>query len=306
MASMTRGRMDNISPSEGLSPFTLDMGNQVSFRLYRDTRPHCLEIAPLQKGLVLVLDGRELIEEGAGFGLPVVKYEDKTYFSSTAQTSFREEAKPPILTKSFCLDTVSRKRFRGTSYINDDVYRLFHRLFEKAYWSRMEMAPAFNAIMELRKTLKIDTDFVRVPSRGNVKVTYACFPDFLKVRVDFSELRKDRCEEILVLNEQGSTFFARYFDTDGLILFDRSMGAWQNVKAERASLSDKGETMSFTLQNMKSARLFRGWERTKGRFSWAGLSYSLSKSVSSFSYDIRFKIKAANVKAAKKSILSVS
>ena len=294
MASVTRDRMNRIDLSESLSPFTLKMGNRVSFRLYRDTRPHCLEIAPLQKGLVLVLDDKELIEEGAGFGLPVVKYEDKTYFSSTAQTSFHEETKPPILTKSFCLDTISRKRLGEASYVNDNFYGFFHKLFEKAYLARREMAPAFNVLMELRKTLKIDTDFVRVPSRGKVKVTYTCFPDLLKVRVDFSELHKDHCQEILVLNEQGSTFFTKYFDTDGLILINRSMGAWQNVKAKRASLSDTRDTMSFTLQNIRSARLFRGWERTKGRFSWAGLGYSLPRSVSSFNYDIQLKTKAAN------------
>jgi hypothetical protein len=284
--------MKKIDVSENLSHFTLNVGNRVSLRLYGDTRPHCLEIAPLQKGLVLVLDGRELIEEGAGFGLPVVKYEDKTYFSGTAETCFQDDADPPLLTKTFCLDTISRKRLGKTSYVNDNLYSLIHGIFNKAYLARQELAPALNAIMELRKSLKIDTDFVRVPPRGKVKVTYACFPDLLEVRVDFPELRKDRCQEILVLNEQGATFFSKYFDTNGLLLSDRSIGAWQNVKAEKASLSDRKETLSFTLKNKKSAKSFRGWERTKGRFSWAGLGYSLPKSVLSFNYGIQLKIKA--------------
>jgi len=270
------------------------MDDRVSFRLYEDTMPHCLEIAALQKGLVLVLDGKELIEEGVGFGLPVVKYEDKTYFSSAAQTRLHTDSDPPTLVKTFLFDTISRKRLGKDSYINDHFYAFFHGLFEKAYLVRNEMAPAFNLIMELRKALKVHTDFVRAPFRGKVKVAYTCFPNLLRVRVDFSELHKEGCQEILVLNEQGSTFSTKYSDSDGLLTFGGRIGPWQKVTAERASLSDSRDTLSFTLENVRSAGLFRGYERTRGRFSWAGLGYSLPKTICSFDYGISLKVKAAN------------
>jgi len=271
----------------------LNANDRISFRLYRDTRPHCLETAPLQKGLVLVLDGRELIEEGVGFGLPVVKYDDKTYFSSAAQTWLQADSDPPTLVKTFSFDTISRKRFGKDSYVNDRFYASVHRFFEKAYLTRNEMAPAFNAIMELRKAMKIETDFVRVPSRGKVKVKYTCFPDLLRVQVDFSELHKEGCREILVMNEQGSNFFTKYTDSNGLLLIGRRIGPWQKVKATKASLSDRKDTLSFTLENLDSADLFRGWERTKGRFSWAGLGYSLSPTISGLGYNIGLSAKAA-------------
>jgi hypothetical protein len=278
--------MEGRDDKKHVPPITLNMGNRISFRLYEDTRPHCLDTAPLQKGLVLIFDGKELIGEGVGFGVPVVKYRDKTYFSSLAKSSLREEKNRSVLIKSFNLDTISRKRLGSTSYVNYDFYSFFHKLFEKACLSHKRLTPAFNMIMELRRALKVQTDFVKVAQRGKITVTYACLPEGVEVGFDFSDLEMAGCQEILVLNEQGSTFFTRYSDTFGLSLFDGSIGAWEKVRAKWASLSDANQTLCFTLANTVAAPLFRGWERTKGRFSWAGLSYSLPPTVSTFNYAI--------------------
>ena len=124
-----------------------------------------------------------------------------------------------------------------------------------------------------------------------MKVKCTCSPDLLKVQVDFSELHKEGCREILVLNEQGSNFFTKYTDSNGLLLIGRHIGAWQKVKAATATLSDNRYTLSFTLKNLDSANLFRGWERTRGRFSWAGLGYSLSAMISGFNYSIGLNAK---------------
>ena len=53
---------DLMSP--GPPPISMVLDSGLAVHVYADTRPHVGKITPLQKGLVLVQDGQELIEEG--------------------------------------------------------------------------------------------------------------------------------------------------------------------------------------------------------------------------------------------------
>jgi hypothetical protein len=267
-------------------PFTIEARNDIFLRLYPDSRPHCLEIAALQKGLVLVHAGRELIEEGVGFGVPVVKSDDKTYFSSSALTFIHKSNRYRTLVKSFSIDTVSRKRIWKGPYIKDDFYSFLQRIFEKAYFRHKHQRLFFDKIMELRNVLEINTEFVKVKPRGSITLKYSFLPKLIQVEADMSALDRTGTKEILILNEQGSVFFRKYFDSDGLSLFDKQIGAWERVEAEEASMSDVRGNLIFTLRNKNRAMLYRGSERVNGRFSWAGLNYSVSRDVRFFSYEI--------------------
>jgi hypothetical protein len=242
------------------------------------------------------LGSKELIDEGIGFGVPIVMYEDKTYFSSSADAT-QVRSNSNVLVKSFLLDTISRKRVGKAAYINDRFYSFFHRIFEKAYVNCKRLSPLFNLIMLLRKTLNVHTDFVKTAPRGTVTVTYTYFPDSVRVNVDLTRLNRAGCKQILILNEQGATFFRKYSDTTGLSLSGQNIGAWGMVEAEEASLSDIAELLSFTLRRVKSAQLFRGWEHTRGRFSWAGLSYSLPADSSNFDYVIKLQRRCSTLLA---------
>jgi hypothetical protein len=264
---------------------TMDLNDKLSVRLYYDNKPNCLETAQLHKGLVMVYDGLELIEEGIGFGVPVVKYNDKTYFSGKAKASIKESEDNIILEKQFVLDTVSRKRF-FKAYVNDDFYSLIHKLFEKGYLGHDTLLPINNKIMELRDLFKIKTDFQKVEPRGTVTTQYIFEPNKIKINVDFSKLNFKDCMQTLVLNEQGASGFGNYSDSSNLKLAGRQIGAWAQVMAKEASLTSLGGALTFTLQSSKSANLFRGWEKTKNRFSWAGLSYALDAETKLFNYTI--------------------
>ncbi len=264
--------------------FTFKLNETLAVRVYRDNKPCCLETAPLQKGLVLVHNGKELIEEGIGFGVPVVKYQDKTLFSRTAQIV--TGAEPRCFEKHFLLDTISTKRFYKT-HVNDTFYEAIHKLFEKAYLGHQTMQPLNNKIMELRELLKIKTEFQHVKPRGSVKIKYSLLDDAVRVSTDFSGLALKDCVELLMLNEQGANNFGCYRDNDGLRLVDGRIGAWDLVSAKAASFFNRAGDLGFSLEPAASARLFRGWEKTRNRFSWAGLSYSIPSTRSHFGYVIR-------------------
>jgi hypothetical protein len=269
-------------------PITVHLTNRLSVRLYEDSRPQCLETASLQKGLVLMLDNQEVIEEGMGFGLPIAKYHDKTYFSSTANVSIQKNQSTYIIKKRFVLDAISRKKFWRATYIDDDVYSLVRKTFAKLYLKHKNISPFFNSIMELRNVAKIQTEFQKVKRRGNVTVTYEIQPENINVNADFSDLTLEGCEEVLVLNEQGADVFDRYADSNGLELVGGKIGGWDPVTANQAFMLSSEKQISFCLKKNSGAGLFRGWENTKRRFSWVGLNYSLSPSRGIFDYSIGF------------------
>ncbi len=270
-----------------LVPFTFKIDRKIGFRLYPDNRPRNMEIAALQKGIVLLAGGLELIEEGAGFGTPIAIYTDTTLFSSTAEMYLeRLDDDVAVLTKVFFLDTVSKKQIHS-ALIDDTLYSALHKAFEKAYLNNGILRPFFDLVMNLRKVMGVKTRFFKVAPRGKVALTYHCYHDHIKIHVDVSALDKAGCREILLLNEQGATIFDKHSDCNGRALSGRHIGAWARVHAEQATFSNAEGTLSFTMENRHGASLFRGWERVNERFSWAGMTYSLNPRLNEFDYSIR-------------------
>ena len=265
-------------------PCTFNASKAISFRLYPDNRPKNLEIAALQKGLILNKAKDDLIEEGAGFGVPIVKYADYTIFSSSAEL-FRQDYSRNIFKKVYNMDTISRKRIHG-AFINDNLYSYFHAAFERLYL-RQSSRRAFDYTMRLRKTLGLHTQFTKIASRGKIAITYNCLPNRINISIDFSNLDKTKCQELLLLNEQGATHFRKYSDSNKTTYYDTQIGAWTKVTAKHASFIDAKHNLSFSLENIAGAMLYRGREQIKDRFSWAGMTYTLPPYTSIFKYSIR-------------------
>jgi hypothetical protein len=86
-------------------PHEASLRDGVSLRLYEDARPHIGKIDELQKGLILVHEGKRLIEEAYGFGAPLVVYEGRAYVSRHASVT---RPSPEVLIKRYVFDTVDR------------------------------------------------------------------------------------------------------------------------------------------------------------------------------------------------------
>jgi hypothetical protein len=271
-------------------PFTLKISERTALRIYPDNRPHCLEISALHKGLIIVYNGYECVEEGAGFGAPIIKY-DKTHFPSSAQCFIEKTGNIFAIVKTFKMDAVAKKKVGKKTFLDDSLYRFFRQQFERFYLGKNSTALGFllNKLMEFRKYVGVETVFVGVESKGKVQVKYEVFDCRIHVEVDFTGLEMVGCREILLLNEQGASFFTKYSDSHGLSLSEEQISGWKLVTAENASLSNQAETLKVTLTNKKPACLFRGREKTKNRFCWSGLSYSLNPPQTKFTYDIQIQ-----------------
>lgn len=131
------------------APQTISLSQGMAVRLYTGTRPHTGKVARLQKGLILEVDGRELVEEGFGFGLPLVEVEGHAYLSRSA--SVRREGN--TLVKQYQMDTLDtpsgflRRKYEpvpsiGTVVVSytvrtDDVHAMVDLSGLDADWSRV-------------------------------------------------------------------------------------------------------------------------------------------------------------------------
>jgi hypothetical protein len=247
-----------------------------------------LKISSLQKGLVLVINGRELIEEGMGFGVPVTVFSDETYFSSSAQVFISENEQNMIIVKKFLMDTLSRRKWKIGALVDNPFYKLVSHLLEESYRNNPSSRKVITPLMGFKNKIGVKTDFMKSKPRGDVAVTYRIKPDQLDVEADFSGLNKAGLKKLVMLNEQGSTFFRRLVVSDGSDVTDERIGAWKPVNANNASFTDLENSFSFCLNNLPKSRLFVGREYFKGLTAWAGMEYEVEPSLNQFHYMIKF------------------
>ena len=180
-----------------------------------------------------------------GFGAPVVLYQDRAFFSSSADFSIQQEGNQKILIKSFKIDTISRKRLGKSIYLNHRIYNFGQKRFHNIYTQNNNLAPILTRFIEMLKKFGVNTEFQKVDPRGIITIKYVCLPHSIEVDILLSKLNKKGCRDIFILNEQGASFFRKYSDTDGLTLFDGRIGAWESTKAKEVSLFNIKEQLVF-------------------------------------------------------------
>lgn len=283
--------MPELTPkSENLSraatSFTHPVSDSNAIRVYSDTLPHNQKTASLQKGLVLLNNGVELVGEGLGFGVPIAKYVDETFFSGSASLQIFTQNNVIFIRKDFMMDNVCRDTFLDFQLDNGGI-RAIVNFISGLYQKNKHFAKFVLTTKQGLMKIGVDAVFVNKPSKGKVAVTYIICDNLIKVKLDMTQLDQNNLKQVFVLNEQGSQFFCKYEDSDGNILVDEQIGAWSNVMAQYAKISDEQGKIGFGLKNVEGAILRRGREFSKGYLDWIGLDYEFSP-VDVFEYEIEF------------------
>jgi hypothetical protein len=264
---------------------TITVSNSVVLRVCSNTNPQNMKIAHLQKGLILSCNGIDVIGEGTGFGVPIAKYSDETVFSGSAFLHVRNNGNTIEIRKEFLMNLVARDRFRNLKLENPSV-RIIFDYISKLYQTHEHLARSILIVKGLLFRFGIKSSFKKSPHRGKVIVTYIIDRNRILVKLNLSLLERTNLSKIFVLNEQGAHFFRTYLDSDGLRLIDEEIGAWKDVTAQTAKITNEQNNIEFRLKNIDGAMLRRGREMMKNSLDWIGLDYELDPKQCQFEYEI--------------------
>ncbi len=264
---------------------TLTISDSVSLRVYSNTKPLNMKIADLQKGLVLLCNGTDVVGEGTGFGVPIAKYSDETVFSGSSFLYVRRQGNVVEIRKEFFMDLVVRDRFRNLKLENPRIRTLFDYI-SMLYQRHKRLARSILIVKGLFFKFGVKYSFIRSPRKGAVIVTYIIDRNRILVKLNFSLLERTNLSKVFVLNEQGAHFFRTYSDSEGLRLVDEEIGAWDEVTAQSAKITNEQSKIGFSLKNIEGTMLRRGRELMKGSLDWIGLDYELDPEYYQFEYEI--------------------
>lgn len=237
-------------------PLTASLQEGLEVRLYADPRPHTGKVARLQKGLILVQDGKERIEEGFGFGLPLIEVGGQAYLSRVASV----EQAGDTLVKRYEMDTI------------DTPSGFLRRKYEP-------VSPIGTVVVSYT-LVSSTTETVR---EGNWPTSR------IQVAADFSGLTVP-WNQAYLMNEQGARFFTRY-EEPGLAVEDQEFGKWQPTTAPRGCIVAGDRSIQFCVETQEEVEKYYGRERYNQFYwvgmyalSWAGIDLELKAPLESFEY----------------------
>jgi hypothetical protein len=267
------------------TPYTYSISDSVALRIHSDTKPLNMKTASLQKGVILLYNGVEVVGEGTGFGVPIGKYSDETFFSGSSFLQVHKQENFVIIRKEFLMDLIARGKLRNLKLENMKLRRIIDSV-SLLYQKHKHLAQFILLAKGLLFKFGVESTFVRTVPKGKVIATYTINHNRILVKLSFSELDRNNLQKVFVLNEQGAHFFRKYSDSEGLKLDDEEIGAWDGVTAQSAKISDKKDRIGFSLKNVDGTMLRRGREAVKGSLNWIGLDYELSPEDDQFEYEI--------------------
>jgi hypothetical protein len=267
------------------NPHTYSISESVALKIHSDTKPVNMKIGNLQKGIILLYNGVEVVGEGTGFGVPIGKYSDETFFSGSSFLHVHEQENLVIIHKEFLMDLIARDKFRNLKLENKKLRRIIDAV--SLLYQKHERLSQFILLTKgLLFKFGVASIFIRTVPKGKVTVTYTLDRNRILVKLNFSQLDRNNLQKVFVLNEQGAHFFRKYSDSEGIKLNDEEIGAWDSVTAQSAKIADIKDRIGFSLKIVEGTMLRRGREVVKGSLDWIGLDYELNPQDDQFEYEI--------------------
>jgi len=264
---------------------TFKVSDSLTLRICSNANPQNLKIANLQKGLILLCDGADVVGEGTGFGIPIAKYSDETIFPGSSILYVRRNGNLVEIRKEFFMDLIIRDRFWNLQLENPEIRMLFD-YFSALYQRHRRFARTVLVLKSLLLKLGIKSSFIGGPDRGIVAATYILDQKRILVKLDFSQLVRTNLRKVFVLNEQGAHFFRAYSDSEGVRLVDEEIGFWDNVTAKSAKIANEQKKIGFSLKRIEGTSLRQGRELMKDSLDWVGLDYEVDPECNYFEYEI--------------------
>ena len=264
---------------------TASMSPSIGIRVYSNTNPKIWRTSELQKGLIFVYDDAERIGEATGFGVPIIKSSDETYFSGSSSVYLQHAGEATTIYKEYCMDRLARNVYRNIRLENRQIRSMLKRFSDLYQRNKRSRSPM---LMLKRVPMKIgvNSSFVKTAPLGRAVVTYKIWENRILVEADFTRLKQPIPEKIFMMNEQGTSFFRRYQDSCGKQFVDGQAGAWDHVTADWATITNTEGNIGFRLRKASNSILRMGREFQEGYLDWIGLDYEVDPKIKTFRYEI--------------------
>ncbi len=246
----------------------------------------------IQKGLRLIYDNQDLSEEAVGFGVPIVKCGLQAVFPGEVDLYLHGGCANTKISARYKLNLQERLAQNGNGSIKNSLM----------YRGKNSLAAIIRQIPTMRKMLTDTSNLLRshlalqtVYETGDfstyVVLTYTIDEAVGRIKVELAggDFLASNITEIIVMNELGAHYFDRYQESNGTSQDGDQIGCWDTVKAPNATFIDQLHKLTFSLSQVKGAKLYRGRELIDERLAWSGFGYTFTPRLKNFSYDISIK-----------------
>jgi hypothetical protein len=269
-------------------PLTDGMALEISSGI-SETTP--FPTARLAKGWLLINHGNDLSEEAVGFGVPIVKRGLQAVFPGEIELFLGGGASQTRFTARYTLNLVE-KIAHSASMVNN---RLVINT-KNALAGMIRQYPGLRRRLtdlsgQMRARFGWQTTYGPTSFSSQVTLNYVIDPDYGKLTVEMVDIgySPDQISEIVIMSEQGAHYFDSYRAGNGNKQRGEEIGCWDEVTTERAEFISPSQKLSFSLHQVKGAKLYRGRELIDDRLAWSGFGYSFSPKIDYFKYDIMIR-----------------